>query len=114
MNRLNKQQSHNIFKDDTSLLSKKTLQIKKEMIGKGKLLIFNNKNISDWKIIASSFNEYFVNVRLKLESEIPQSQRSFEMYLKGSESSFEEGTSSDEEIKTAVFSLKGGKRPGLD
>ena len=46
--------------------------------------------------------------------EIPQSQRSFEMYLKGSDSSFEEVTLSDEEIKTAFFSLKSGKTPGFD
>ena len=41
-------------------------------------------------------------------------QRSFEMYLKESDSSFEEVTLSDEEIKTAFFSLKGGKSPGFD
>ena len=47
-------------------------------------------------------------------SEIPQSQISFEMYLKGSNSSFEEVPLSDKEIKTAFFSLKGGKNPGFD
>ena len=75
------------------------------MIGKNKLvnnlllkyLILNNKNF-DQKIIANSFNEYFVNVGPKLASEIPQSQRSFEMYLKGSDSSFEEVTISDEDL----------------
>ena len=36
------------------------------------------------------------------------------MYLKGSDSSFEEVTLFDEEIKTAFFSLKGGKSPGFD
>ena len=36
------------------------------------------------------------------------------MYLKGSDSSFEEVTLSDEEIKTAFFSLKCGKSPGFD
>ena len=93
-----------------------------EVIGKGKLvnnslakhLLLNNRNTFDQKTIANSFNEYFVNVELKLASEIPQSQRLFEMYLKGSDSSFEEVTLSDEEIKTAFFSLKGGKSPGLD
>ena len=91
----------------------------KEVIGKGKLvsnslpkhLILNNKNIFDQKTIANSFNEYFVNVGRKLSCETPQSQRSFEMYLKESDSS---QTLSDEEIKTAFFSLKGGKSPGFD
>ena len=94
----------------------------KEVIGKGKLvnnsltkhLILNNRNIFDQKIIANSFNEYFIDDGPKLASEIPQSQRSFEMYLKESDSSFEEVTLSDEEIKTALFSLKGGKSSGFD
>ena len=94
----------------------------KEVIGKGELvnnslpkyLIHNNRNIFDQKTIANSFNEYFVNVGPKLACEIPQSQRSFEMYLKESDSLFEEVTLSDEEIKTAFFSLKGGKSPGFD
>ena len=91
----------------------------KEVIGKGKLvnnslpkhLILNNKNIFDQKTIANSFNEYFVNVGRKLSCETPQSQRSFEMYLKESDSS---QTLSDEEIKAAFFYLKGGKSPGFD
>ena len=41
-------------------------------------------------------------------------QRTFETYLRESNSSFEEVTLSDEEIKTAFFSLKGGKSPGFD
>ena len=49
---------------------KKTWKIIKKVIGKGKLinnllpkhLIFNDRNIFDQKIIAISFNEYFVNV----------------------------------------------------
>ena len=36
------------------------------------------------------------------------------MYLKESDSSFEEVNLSDEEIKTAFFSLKGGESPGFD
>ena len=74
-----------------------------------KHLIFNNRNIFDQNTIGNSFYEYFVNVGPKLACEIPQLQRSFEMYLKESDSSFEEVTLSDEEIKTAFFSLKDGK-----
>ena len=36
------------------------------------------------------------------------------MYLKGSDSSFEEVSLSDEELKTSFFSLHGGKRFGFD
>ena len=91
-------------------------------LGKGRLvnnslpkhLVLSNRNIFDQKTIANSFNKYFVNVGPKLACEIPQSQISFEMYLKESDSSFEEVISTDEEIKTAFFSLKGGKSPGFD
>ena len=65
-----------------------------------KHLILNNTNIFDQKTIANSFNEYFVNVGPKLTSEIPQSQGSFEMYLKGFDSTFEEVTLSDGKIKS--------------
>ena len=54
------------YKDNVKI----TWQIIKEVIGKGKLvnnllpkhLIFNDRNIFDQKIIANSFNQYFVNV----------------------------------------------------
>ena len=36
------------------------------------------------------------------------------MYLKGSDSYFEEVTLSDEKIKAELFSLKGSKLPGFD
>ena len=98
---------------------KKTWHIMKEVTGKEefvnnslpKHLILNSRNIFDQKTIANSFNVYFVNGEPKLACEIPQSQRSLEMCLKGSESSFEEVTLPDEEIKTAFFSLRGGKSP---
>ena len=92
------------------------------MIGKGKLVnnslpkhfFLNNRIIFDQKTIANSFHECFINFGPKLVSEIPQLQSSFEMYLKGFDSSFEEVNLTDEEIKTAFFSLKGGKSPRFD
>ena len=91
------------------------------MIGKGKLVnnslpkhfFLNDRIIFDQKTIANSFHECFINFGPKLVSEIPQLQRSFEMYLKGFDSSFEEVNLTDEEIKTAFFCLKGGKSPGF-
>ena len=90
----------------------------KEVIDKVKLvnnslpkhLILNNKNIFDHKTIANSFNEYFANVGSKLAREIPQLQRSFEMYHKGSDSSFEEVTLSGTDIKKSIFLLKGWQK----
>ena len=65
----------------------------------------------DQKTIVNSFSEHFGP---KVAREIRQSQRPFEMYLKRSDSSFEEITLSDEEINTAFFSIKVGKSPGFD
>ena len=94
----------------------------KEAIGKDKLinnslpkhLILNNRDVFDQKTIASNFNEYFVNFGPKAACEISRSQRSFETYLKESNSSFEEVTLSYEEVKTAFFSVKVGKSLGFD
>ena len=69
----------------------------KEVIGKANLSITHYQNILFSVIgiflikknITNSFNEYFVNVGSKLACEIPQSQRSFGMYLKESDSYFE-------------------------
>ena len=79
-----------------------------------KHLILNIRNIFEQKTITNSFSEYFVNLGLKLVCEIPQLQRPFEIYLKGSDSSFREVTLSDEEIKTEFFSWKGSRSPGFD
>ena len=79
-----------------------------------KHLILSNGNILDQKTIANGLDEYFVNVGPNLACEIPQSQRSFEMHLKGSDTSFEEVTLSDEDIKTVFFSLKDDKSPAFD
>ena len=57
--------------------NKKTWQIMKEVIGKGKFvnnslpkhLILNNRNMFDRKTIANSFDEYVVNVGPKLACE---------------------------------------------
>ena len=58
------------------------------------------------KTIASSFSECFVNDERKRTSQIPQSQRSFEIDLKRSDTSFEELPLSDQQIKTTFFSVR--------
>ena len=87
----------------------------KEVIGKGKLvnnslpkhLILNNRNIFDQKIIAKTL----MNILSMMDRNW---HLKWHLYLKGSDSSFEEVTLSDEEIKTVLFSLKGGKSPSFD
>ena len=88
----------------------------KEVIGKGKLVNNSLPNISFSTIGTFLIKrpKYFVSVGLKLACEISQPERSFQMYLKESDSSFEEVTLSDEEIKTAFFPLRGGKSPSFD
>ena len=108
---MSKSYEHEVSYENYHNLSRKWL-LKAKLLPKH--LILNNTNIFDQKTIANSFNEYFVNVGPKLTSEIPQSQGSFEMYLKGFDSTFEEVTLSDGKIKRVFFSLKSGKSPGFD
>ena len=83
----------------------------KEVNSKGKLvnkllpkhLNLSNMNIFDQKTIAEYLNKYFVNVGTKLSFEIPQSPRSSEIYVKGSDSSLEEVPLSDGETKKSIF-----------
>ena len=70
---------------------------------------FKVKNLKSWGKL-----QKLPKLCTKLACKIPQSQRLFETYLKGSDSSFEEITLSDEEIKTAFVSLKAGKSPGFN
>ena len=101
---------------------KKTWDIIKEVIGKTKLksnilprrLIINSIETYDKKIIANEFNNYFVNVGPNLASNIPPSSKHFETYLNHNESSLLEGDLTDEELKTAYFSLTNNKSPGYD
>ena len=111
------------YTDKISKQHTKTMgYIIKEVIGKTKLtsnilprrIIINSIETYDKKIIANEFNNYFVNVGPNLASNIPPSSKHFETYLNHNESSLLEGDLTDEELKTAYFSLTNNKSLGYD
>ena len=68
---------------------KETWKITKEVIGKTSLktnnlpnkIVVSDKEIYNKKLIATSFNNYFVNVGPNLANKIPNSERRFESYI---------------------------------
>ena len=94
----------------------------KEIIGKCKVfrqnlpnnLKINKKSITDKKIIADKFNEFFINIGPNLAAKIPPSNMNFDSYLPHVCTIFAEKSVTEEELKKAFFSLKPNKTPGYD
>ena len=94
----------------------------KEIIGKSKVfhqnlpnnLKINKKSITDKKIIADKFNEFFINIGSNLAAKIPPSNMNFDSYLQHACTIFAEKSVTEEELKKAFFSLKPNKTPGYD
>ena len=94
----------------------------KEIIGKSKVfhqnlphnLKIKKKSITDKKIIADKFNEFFINIGSNLAAKIPPSNMNFDSYLPHVCTIFAEKYITEEELKRAFFSLKPNKTPGYD
>ena len=96
----------------------------KEIIGKSKVfhqnlpnnLKINKKSITDKKIIADKFNEFFINIGPNLAAKIPPSNMNFDSYFQLPHvcTVFAENSVTEEELKRAFFSLKPNKTPGYD
>ena len=94
----------------------------KEIIGKSKVfqqnlpnnLRINKTSITDKKIIADKFNEFFINIGSNLAAKIPPSNMNFDSYLPHVCTIFAEKSVTEEELKRAFFSLKPNKTPGYD
>ena len=101
---------------------KKTWDVIKEVIGSTKStshclpkrLIVNNVEFTGKKLIAESFNKYFVGVGPKLAALIPISDKKFESFLSGSYPTLNEFPLTDKELEIAFLSLKSNKSPGFD
>ena len=100
---------------------KKTWDVIKEVIGKTKIknnapprsLIINTIETYDQKTIANNFNDFFVNVGLKLAANIPASKTNYKTYLDFNNSVLPD-FEVDKEFETAYFSLKRNKSAGYD
>ena len=79
----------------------------KEIIGKSKVfrqnlpnnLKINKKSITDKKIIADKFNEFFINIGPNLAAKIPPSNTNFDSYLPHVCTIFAEKSVTEEELK---------------
>ena len=77
-------------------------------------LFLYKKSITDKKIIADKFNEFFINLGPNLAAKIPPSNMNFDSYLPHVCTIFAEKSVTEEELKKTFFSLKPNKTPGYD
>ena len=101
---------------------KKTWEVIKESIGKGKFnhqsfpkkIKLDGKNITDEDLIAKQFNTYFTKIGPKLAKTIQESSLNFASFIEKCNSTQAESTLTVNELKEAFFSLKINKSPGYD
>ena len=94
----------------------------KAVIGKSKIcndkfpksLNINKEEITDKKIIADTFNKFFINVGSNLADKIPPSSTNFKSYLPNITTALSDKPLSEKEFKDAFFTLKTNKSPGYD
>ncbi|XP_065678181.1 uncharacterized protein LOC136093164 [Hydra vulgaris] len=66
------------------------------------------------KEIADTFNDFFINIGKKLASAIPEGSKSFESFLKKSDSIMDESELLVDELRLAISMLKTNKSASLD
>ena len=101
---------------------KKTLQVIKEEIGKGKYkqqnlpkkILVDKKIITETKSIAQNLNKYFTQIGPNLAKDIGTSNKSFNEYIEKHGTTQPEKVISVNEFKDAFFSLKINKSAGYD
>ena len=94
----------------------------KAVIGKSKIcndkfpksLDIIKEDITDKKIIAETFNKFFINIGSNLADKIPPSSINFESYLRNITTALSDKPLSGKEFKEAFFTLKTNKSPGYD
>ena len=101
---------------------KKSWDVLKEIIGgtkstKGsfsKRMIIDGQEIFNREKIANCFNNFFVDIGLKLASMIPELQAKFDEYLNPQQTFMGKAKHTDDEVKEALRILKREKSPGYD
>ena len=94
----------------------------KEIDGKSKVFHQNLPNnlrisktsITDKKIIADKFDEFFINIGSNLDAKMPPSNMNFDLYLPHVCTIFAKKSVTEKELKRAFFSLKLNETPGYD
>ena len=101
---------------------KNAWNVMKAVIGKSKIcndkfpksLDIIKEDITDKKIIAETFNKFFINIGSNLADKIPPSSINFESYLRNITTALSDKPLSGKEFKEAFFTLKTNKSPGYD
>ena len=92
---------------------KDIINIKSKVNSQPNCIFHNNSNISDPKIIADSFNEYFSNVGKKIQSKIPVTNLKYDEYLDNpNPNSFFIQPTDPEEISSIISNLDLNKSCG--
>ena len=94
----------------------------KAVIGKSKIcndkfpksLDIIKEDITDKKIIAETFNKFFINIGSNLADKIPPSSTNFESYLSNITTALSGKPLLEKEFKDPFFTLKTNKSPGYD
>ena len=94
----------------------------KAVIGKSKIcndkfpksLNINKEEITDKKIIAYTFNKYFINAGSNLADKVPTSSTNFKSYLPNIATALRDKPLLEKEFKDACFTLKTNKSLGYD
>ena len=100
---------------------KESWNIMKEIISKKKAkyglptkISINGVSISEPKLIAENFNDYFSNIGKKLASKVGKASKSYKDFLTFTETEFKFNDLTQHELKDSFNSLKTGKSPGID
>ena len=94
----------------------------KAVIGKSKIcndkfpksLNINKEEITDKKIIAYTFNKFFINAGSNLADKVPTSSTNFKSYLPNIATALRDKPLLEKEFKDAYFTLKTNKSLGYD
>ena len=101
---------------------KKTWEVIKESIGKGKCnhqnfpkrIVVDGKDITNEELIAKNFNKYFSEIGPKLAKNTQTSPSNFESFMETCDTTLTEISLTINELKDAFFSLKTNKSAGYD
>ena len=77
-------------------------------------LIINENELDNKKLIAESFNDFFVTIGPKLADSIPTTTKNFKMFVDKTNNIMPEYELTDEEFQKAFCSLKSNESPGYD
>ena len=101
---------------------KNTWNVTKTVTGKSKIsndsfrknLDINKKEITDKKIIAETFDTFFINAVSNLADKIPSSSTKFESYILNITTALIDTPLTEKEFKDDFFTMKTDKSPGYD